>query len=128
MTAVDLPSAFDTTPSRRSRNLAVLCSLWCWLGPLALAAIVVRLTSARSDLFLKRVTAEVLNLQIAAIVPTAACIAAFLAGANALGLVALVLYVVIIGYGYVIGIVGAVKAERGIAWSYPINLRLVAAD
>ena len=31
----------------------------------------------------------------------------------------------IAGYGYIVGLIGALKASRGIEWAYPINLHLI---
>ncbi len=114
------------TEPRTTRVIAVLCELWCWLGPLLILAAVVRLTAARHDSFLREVTAEVLNLQLAALVPTVLGVAAALVGWNTAAFVLWAVFALIIGYGYVVGVVGAVRAWRGDAWSYPVNLRIVS--
>lgn len=59
--------------------MAVVCQLWCWLGPLAIGPLVVRFTSARHSAFLRSVTGEVLNLQLVAAALTGAVVVAVLA-------------------------------------------------
>jgi uncharacterized Tic20 family protein len=113
-------------PSRNARIVAVLCQLWCWLGPLALLALVIRCTTARRDPFLRQVTGQVLNLQIAALAPTIVGVGFVLAGLNLLALLAWLVYATVVIYGYVIGVVGAVRAWRGVEWAYPLNLHLVS--
>lgn len=119
-------SATRAEPSRNARIVAVLCQLWCWLGPFALLPIVVRCTTARRDSFLKQVTGEVLNLQIAALAPTILCVGFVLAGWNRLALLAWLVFALVITYAYVIGVVGAVRSWRGAEWDYPLNLHLVS--
>ena len=114
-------------PSRNDRIVAVLCQLWCWLGPFALLAVVIRCTPKGRDPFLRQVTGQVLNLQIAALAPTILCVSFVIAGWNLLALLTWLAFAIVISYGYVIGVVGAVKAWRGADWVYPLNLHLVAS-
>ncbi len=111
-------------PSRNARIVAVICQLWCWLGPLLVVAWVVRLTSARRDPFLRAVTAEVLNLQIV-LLPYLVATAAAVAGPNLLVVLMYVVWIPLALYGYATGAIGAFAAWKGRAWRYPINLHLV---
>lgn len=112
-------------PSAGARIIGVLCELWCWLGPLAVLAVIVRLTAARNDSFLRRVTAEVLNLQVAALIPSASGFVAVALNWWAIAVASWIAFAIVAGYGYVVGAVGAVRAWRGDVWRYPVNLRLV---
>ena len=35
-------------------------------------------------------------------------------------------FFVVASYGYVVGVIGAVKAWQGVEWAYPVNLHLVS--
>ena len=49
-----------------------------------------------------------------------------MAGLNHLALAAWLWFALVISYAYVIGVVGAVRAWRGIEWAYPLDLHLVS--
>lgn len=108
------------------RALAVVCQLWCWLGPLALIPVVARFTAARRSPHLHQVTGEVLNLQIAALVPGVLCVVAGASGWNLAALALWGCFAVVAMYGYVVGVIGAVRSWRGERWRYPLNLSVVA--
>lgn len=109
-----------------ARVLAVVCQLWCWLGPFAVVPVVVRFTAARRSPLLHQVTGEVLNLQIAALVPGVVSGAAGVAGWNLAALVLWACFMVVALYGYVVGVIGAVRSWWGERWRYPLNLSVVA--
>jgi uncharacterized Tic20 family protein len=121
------PLSTISQPNRNARIVAVLCQLWCWLGPFALLAVAIRFTTARRDPFLRQVTGQVLNLQIAALAPTLLSVAFGLAGWNLLALTAWLVFAIVIAYGYVIGVIGALRAWQGAEWDYPLNLHIVSA-
>ncbi len=116
-------------PQVRVRIIAVVCELWAWLGPLMLVGLVIRHTAARRDPFLREVTAEVLNLQLLALVALLILVGVAVLGWElatwAVGVTVGVTLDVILLYGGVVGIIGAVKAWRGKTWRYPLNLSLV---
>lgn len=106
--------------------MAVICQLWCWLGPLLVLPLVVRFTVARRNAFLRAVTGEVLNLQLVAAVPLAAGLLAIRGSAETTALVFWGCLVTVAAYGYVVGFLGAVHAWRGTAWPYPLNVRVIS--
>ncbi len=116
-------------PSKRNRTLAVLCQLWCFLGPILVLALVLRATGIdRRDRLLRVTTAEVLNLQIITLIPVVVSLAALVLGLQLLGIASWLVWIVIVGYGYVVGLVGAIKAWRMEPWSYPVNIRIVRSE
>jgi uncharacterized Tic20 family protein len=100
------------------RTLAMLAHL---LGLLTgfVGPLVIYLVNGEKDLFVRHHAAEALNFQITL---TIAAVGSALAMLLLIGF--LLLPVVLIG-GIVLQIIGAVKANAGEWWRYPINLRLV---
>ena len=115
-------------PSRNARIVAVVCQLWCWLGPLLIVTWVVRLTSARHDPFLRAVTGEVFNLQLVVLPYLVVATVVAAAGLNLLFWLMYVVWLALVLYAYVTGAIGAVQAWKGRAWRYPVNLHVVAGD
>ncbi len=109
----------------RTRMIAVLCELWCSLGPLALIGVISHFTIGRRDTFLRRVTAEVLNLQLVTLITWVLVMAAGGAGWSVAAWFLYLAWIPVALYSYVVGIIGAVRAWRGEAWSYPLNLSVV---
>jgi uncharacterized Tic20 family protein len=116
----------DGSPSSGDRTLAVVCQLWAWLGPLAIVPLVVRFTSARHSTFLRSATGEVLNLQLVAAALTAAIVVAVLADLDFVALCLWACFAIVATYGYIVGVIGAVRAWRGDAWRYPVNLHVIS--
>lgn len=85
-----------------------------FVGPLVLY-----LVNGEKDPFVRHHAAESLNFQITL---TIAAVVSILAIFVLVGIV--LLPIVIIG-GFVLQIIGAVKANAGEWWRYPVNLRLV---
>lgn len=116
----------DDRLSSRDRILAAVCQLWCWLGPLAILPLVVRFTSARHSTFLRAVTGEVLNLQLVAAALTVAGVVAILADLDLIAFALWACFATVATYGYICGVIGAVRSWRGDAWRYPVNLHVIA--
>jgi uncharacterized Tic20 family protein len=115
-----------TTATRGTRLIAVFCELSLFLEPLVILVLVIRLTTARRDAFLRTVTAEVLNLLIVHLCYYALTI---LGAVLRLDLAVFILWlgwVLVVVYSFVVGIVGAIRAWRGEAWQFPLNLHLVS--
>ena len=95
------------------------------LGPLLILGVITLVTAGRRNPFLRAVTTEVVNLQL---VTLALVVLVVLAGEAGWNLIAFCLWLVwlpVLGYSYVVGVIGAVKAWRGEAWAYPLNLHLI---
>ena len=112
------PDATGTGAGTDPRTLAMLAHL---LGLLTgfVGPLILYLMNGEKDAFVRHHAAESLNFQIT--LSIAAVASAF---AMLLLIGFLLLPVVIIG-GIVLQIVGAVKANAGEWWRYPVNLRLV---
>lgn len=119
-------SVVDDSPSSGDRTLAVVCQLWCWLGPLAIVPLVVRFTSARHSTFLRAVTGEVLNLQLVVAALAGGGVGAILAGLDLIALSLWACFAIVATYGYIVGVIAAVRAWRGHAWLYPVNLHVIS--
>jgi len=118
--------AISSTKSRNARILAVLCELWCWLGPLLILGVITRATAARRDPFLRAVTAEVLNLRLVTFALLVLVTVAVAADWNLAAFFLWLAWLPVVAYSYVVGAIGAVKAWRGEAWKYPLNLDVVS--
>lgn len=116
----------DAEALKSHRVLAVLCQLWCFLGPLLFLSIILRLVRLdRGDPLLRATVTDVLNLQVVALMALIPGVILAVLGFSFLALVFWSIWCVAIGYGYVVGAIGAVRSWRGEVWTYPINLHLV---
>ena len=115
------PDTTTTTGSAATANPRALAMLAHLLGLLSgfVGPLVIYLVNGEKDPFVRHHAAESLNFQITL---TIAAVGSILAMLILVGF--LLLPVVVVG-GIVLQIIGAVKANAGEWWRYPINLRLV---
>jgi uncharacterized Tic20 family protein len=94
--------------------LSHLLGIFSFLGPL-----VIYLMKAKESSFVRDQAAESLNFQITLV------LAYIVSGALILVLVGLLLLPAVVIVHLVYGVIAATKANQGVAYRYPINLRLV---
>jgi uncharacterized Tic20 family protein len=110
------PSAFGGTDAR---TMAMLCHLLAiFFG--FLAPLIIYLVNGQKDPFVRHHAAESLNFQITV------AIALFVSAILILVLIGLLLFPVIWIGAVVFEIIGAVRANKGEWWRYPINIRMVS--
>ena len=110
--------AVGTSGGTDPRTLAMLAHLvgllTGFIGPL-----IIYLVNGEKDPFVRHHAAESLNFQITLTIAAVGSILAMLL------LVGFLLFPVVVIGGIVLQIIGAVKANAGEWWRYPVNLRLV---
>jgi uncharacterized Tic20 family protein len=84
------------------------------IGPL-----VIMFTKGRRSAFVRDQAVEALNLHISLVTLAAACVVLFLL------MVPLIVLAAVLLAGAALAVIGAVAASRGVAYRYPLNIRLV---
>ncbi|MDP9075439.1 MAG: DUF4870 domain-containing protein [Actinomycetota bacterium] len=84
------------------------------LGP-----IIIMLTKGKESPFVRDQAVEALNFHITIM------IALFVSAVLIIVFIGFILFFVVIIYGLVFSIIGAVAANKGTAYRYPVNLRMV---
>jgi uncharacterized protein len=113
-----------TNASKEERNWAVLAHLSgllavTFIGGL-IPAFVIWLLRRDEDNFASQQAREALNFQVTLFLLLVVSAILFIVG------VGVVLYFVFYVLGLVLSVVGAVRVSEGIAYRYPVNLRLVS--
>jgi uncharacterized Tic20 family protein len=112
------PNTAGSSFGSDSRSMAMLAHLLAiftgFIGPL-----VIYLTKGQTDPFVRHHAAESLNFQITVV------IAAFVSLILFIVLIGIIMLPVVIIGALVLEIVGAVRANAGEWWRYPVNIRLV---
>jgi uncharacterized Tic20 family protein len=102
-----------------AKNMAMLANLLAiftgFIGPL-----VIYLTTGKQDPFVRHHSSEALNFQITV------AIAAIVSIILVFVIIGIFLLIAVIVLAYVFPIMGAIKANRGEWWRYPINIRFVS--
>lgn len=112
---VHVPAGGGSDPKTMAMLAHLLAIFVGWLGPL-----IIYLVDGGKDRFVRHHAAESLNFQLTTLIAALVCIPLMFV------LIGFVLLPVVLIGALVFEIMGAVAANRGEWWKYPINIRMVS--
>jgi uncharacterized Tic20 family protein len=111
----------SASESVEGRSLALVAQVAIFNG-LLIVPLIVRLTAGKRNEFVRLHATEALNRDITVLITMLVFALSLGRAWMALGVLA---YFGWFLYALVVGIIGGVKAWRGVRWRYPVNLRIV---